>query len=69
MPEVLKKVVTQRVKDGGFGNTSDYIRHLVRKDAQLAKAQKEFKDFVQVGMDDLRNDNVFSIEDVFSSLK
>lgn len=37
LPRSLRRVVQQRVRAGGFGNVSEYIRALVRADQQQAQ--------------------------------
>ena len=34
IPANLKKAVAKRVKEGMFSNSSDYIRHIIRKDIE-----------------------------------
>lgn len=40
LPASLRRYVKSRVASGGFGNVSEYIRHLLRNDQELA-AQRE----------------------------
>ncbi len=44
LPDPMKDWIEGRLKDGRFSNTSDYVRHLIRKDqereAALASLQK-----------------------------
>ncbi len=69
LPDTLKRAVTKRVKSGNFGNTSDYIRHLIRKDEQLARAKTEFREFIQPGLDDIKAGRVFSLEEAFADIE
>jgi len=32
LPDPMKAWVEERMKDGRFSNTSDYVRHLIRRD-------------------------------------
>jgi antitoxin ParD1/3/4 len=41
LPDTLKRYVEQRVTEGGYGNTSEYIRELIRQDRDLRKAQAQ----------------------------
>lgn len=45
LPAPMKDWVEERLKDGAFGNTSDYVRHLIRRDqdrvAAIAALQQE----------------------------
>lgn len=42
MPDSLREFVDQRVASSGYGNTSEYMRELVRRDREaMAKAQLE----------------------------
>lgn len=38
LPDPMKTWIEARLKDGSFSNTSDYVRHLVRRDQERAKA-------------------------------
>ncbi|MBL8824664.1 MAG: type II toxin-antitoxin system ParD family antitoxin [Planctomycetia bacterium] len=42
LPKVLKRYVQQRVRHGGYGNTSEYVRELIRTEQkQRAHAELE----------------------------
>jgi len=42
MPGAMKKYVQERVASGGYGNTSEYVRDLIRAEQkQRAKAELE----------------------------
>ena len=32
LPEALREYIDQRVRDGSYGNTSEYLRELIRRD-------------------------------------
>lgn len=38
LPDPMKTWVEARLKDGSFSNTSDYVRHLIRRDQERAQA-------------------------------
>ena len=40
LPEPLRAFVAQRVESGDFGNTSEYIRDLIRKDRRDQRIQR-----------------------------
>ena len=41
LPDNLKRYVEQRVADGGYGNTSEYIRDLIRQDREERRRQAQ----------------------------
>jgi antitoxin ParD1/3/4 len=53
LPDPMKSWVETRLKDGSFSNTSDYVRHLIRRDQERAQAiealQKAIDEGVQSG--------------------
>ena len=38
LPDPMKTWIETRLKDGSFSNTSDYVRHLIRRDQEPAQA-------------------------------
>ena len=38
LPDGMKDWVEDHIRDGGFANTSDYVRHLIRKEQQRSEA-------------------------------
>lgn len=38
LPDPMKDWVEDQMKDGRFANTSDYVRHLIRRDQERAEA-------------------------------
>ena len=40
LPEPMRAYVTQRVEAGDYGNTSEYVRDLIRKDQREQRAQR-----------------------------
>jgi antitoxin ParD1/3/4 len=49
LPEAMRSYVDQRVRSGQYGNTSEYLRELIRLD-QEEQAQKRLRDLVQEGL-------------------
>ena len=46
LPDPMKEWVESRMKDGKFSNTSDYVRHLIRRDQERAEAIVEIQQAV-----------------------
>jgi antitoxin ParD1/3/4 len=40
LPESLRDYIDARVSDGGYGNTSEYLRELIRRDQREQAAQR-----------------------------
>ncbi len=40
LPDVLRAYVAQRVESGEYGNTSEYVRDLIRKDQREQRIQR-----------------------------
>lgn len=40
LPDVLRALVAQRVESGEYGNTSEYVRELIRKDQREQRVQR-----------------------------
>lgn len=38
LPDPMKTWIEARLKDGNFSNTSDYVRHLIRRDQDREEA-------------------------------
>jgi antitoxin ParD1/3/4 len=49
LPETMRTYIEARVADGNYGNTSEYIRDLVRKD-QEEQAKKRLRDLIEEGL-------------------
>lgn len=49
LPGSLKKYVQERVKMGGYGNTSEYVRDLIRAE-QKRRAQAELEALILEGI-------------------
>lgn len=49
LPEALRAYIDGRVASGNYGNTSEYIRDLVRRD-QEEQARKRLRDLIEQGL-------------------
>jgi antitoxin ParD1/3/4 len=49
LPEALRSYVDQRVKSGQYGNTSEYLRELIRRD-QEEQAKKRLRELIEDGL-------------------
>ena len=51
LPDPMKEWVEAQVRDGKYGNSSDYVRDLIRHDQERAEKLAEFQRLVQEGYD------------------
>ena len=49
LPESLRSYVDQRVRTGDYGNTSEYLRELIRRD-QDEQARKRLRELIEEGL-------------------
>ena len=49
LPESMREYIDTRVASGKFGNTSEYIRDLVRRDQEV-QAKKRLRDLIEEGL-------------------
>lgn len=49
LPESMRDYIDKRVAAGNYGNTSEYIRDLVRRD-QEEQARKRLRDLIEEGL-------------------
>lgn len=49
LPEALRSYVNQRVASGQYGNTSEYMRELIRRD-QEDQAKKRLRELIEEGL-------------------
>lgn len=49
LPESMREYIDHRVSTGNYGNTSEYIRDLVRRD-QEEQARKRLRDLIEEGL-------------------
>ena len=50
LPDPMKTWVEARLKDGSFSNTSDYVRHLIRRDQERAQAIDALQQAIDEGL-------------------
>ena len=50
LPDPMKTLVEARLKDGRYSNTSDYVRHLIRRDQERAHAIKAVQQVIDAGV-------------------
>jgi len=51
LPDPMKAWVEERTRDGSFGNASDYVRHLIRRDQERARAVAQLQAAVAEGLE------------------
>ena len=51
LPEQMKDWVESRSADGKFSNSSDHVRHLIRKDQERTEAIASLQAEIQKGLD------------------
>jgi antitoxin ParD1/3/4 len=49
LPESMREYIDERVSAGNYGNTSEYIRDLVRRD-QEEQAKRRLRDLIEEGV-------------------
>ena len=49
LPESLREYIDARVRDGDYGNTSEYLRDLIRRD-QREQAARRLRDLIADGL-------------------
>ena len=49
LPEALRRYIDLRVRSGQYGNTSEYLRELVRRD-QEEQAKKRLRELIEEGL-------------------
>jgi len=49
LPEALRSYIDQRVRSGQYGNTSEYLRELIRRD-QEDQAKKRLRELIEEGL-------------------
>lgn len=50
LPDTLRNYVSERVESGQYGNTSEYVRELIRKDQQEQRVQR-LRALLQAGLE------------------
>ena len=51
LPDPMKDWVESRTRDGRFGNASDYVRHLIRKDQERQAAIAALQAEITIGLE------------------
>ncbi|MEO5806117.1 type II toxin-antitoxin system ParD family antitoxin [Devosia sp.] len=67
LPDQMKEWVEERVASGQFGNSSDYVRDLIRRDQQRLEKWAEFERLVQEGRDS--GISPLTLEEIFVEAK
>jgi antitoxin ParD1/3/4 len=49
LPEAMRSYIDQRVRSGQYGNTSEYLRELIRRD-QEEQAKKRLRELIEEGL-------------------
>lgn len=49
LPDELRAYIDQRVESGQYGNTSEYLRELIRRD-QEEQAKKRLRELIEDGL-------------------
>ena len=49
LPESMRDYIDARVRDGSYGNTSEYLRELIRRD-QREQAAQRLRDLIADGL-------------------
>ena len=49
LPEAMRSYISQRVASGQYGNTSEYLRELIRRD-QEEQAKKRLRELIEEGL-------------------
>jgi len=50
LPDELRRYIDDRVRSGEYGNTSEYLRELIRRDQQHV-AERRLRDLIADGLD------------------
>ena len=62
LPEEMKRWVEQQARSGRFGNSSDYVRDLIRRDqerqAKIANLQQLVNEGLESGISDMTMDDI-----------
>lgn len=51
LPDPMKSWVEERTRDGSYSNASDYVRHLIRRDQERARAIAQLQTAITEGME------------------
>ena len=50
LPDPMKTWIETRLEDGSFSNTSDYVRHLIRRDRERTQAIEALQQAIDEGV-------------------
>jgi len=50
LPDQMKNWIDTRLEDGRFSNTSDYVRHLIRRDQERVQAIEAVQQAIDEGV-------------------
>ena len=67
LPDAMKEWVEAQVETGRYGNSSDYVRDLLRRDQERAAKRAEFDRLLQEGRDS--GISPLSLEEIFAEAK
>ena len=67
LSEKLKEKIQNRISDGTFSNSSDYVRHLIRSDIDKQAEQQKLAKLIQAGIDSGMSEK--SGKQIFSELR
>ena len=68
LPDPMKNWIEEHLKDGTFSNSSDYVRHLIRKDQERTAAVKLLQQEIDKGVQS-GEPNAFDLQAFKSSMK
>ena len=66
LPESMREYIDARVRDGSYGNTSEYLRDLIRRD-QHEQSAKRLRELIAEGL--ASGDGRVVTDDVITSLR
>ena len=66
LPESMRDYIDERVRDGNYGNTSEYLRELIRRD-QEQQAAARLRGLIADGL--ASGDGVSVTDDLFAELR
>jgi antitoxin ParD1/3/4 len=49
LPDTMREYIDNRVESGSYGNTSEYLRELIRHD-QMEQSKKRFRELIEEGL-------------------
>lgn len=67
LPDAMKQWVEDQVQTGRYGNSSDYVRDLVRKDQERAEAREEFERLIEEGF--ASGESGMTLEEIFDEAR